>query len=1487
MARTASSLALLLGLVFATPAFADPVIQTFTVSVPNPMPVLAPGTAPYNLTIEYVFTQEDLLNAAIEIDLPPDLLLIDVGDTTPFAANCLPQANPDVDPTYDWRCTLTASRVNVGAGVSGTIVLRVKPAAFAFESGETLTVTASLSASNLPSPVDASFQTTLTTTAPALYDSPSTYNIGTVEAPFLDGANLAIGISSILNRSLYNTSTAFVGRNVEARTRFTGGTGHYYLGQRYQGGWVPQQSAWDPLTTIVMTLPRLLGPAYVGAVSSLTGQRATENGGSANYEPIIWSPCDDVARAASLTAETWTPVSKSDPTLQLTNAGQATAFTDTGVTNPYYHFDCDAGTEGAANAHNLVVGGSVSSDLVFALPMGAVPLYDLFVAVKLDPQVPYANYSAYSYYHSSGVTYPIDLYLCDFDSGTVDLDRFLTERDVHCELLGESSYYEETPRTGLSYLIAYSPEYAVEEPWGRTVNRYLGISAGGTIPCALAGAEIHYEGMLSARRAPGGPLLSTPWYQQTDLVNDQVQFYADGPYFQTDPGSGLNLSSVNRNQTFAINAYLYNNPYGKNPTGTIILPPGLRLVTSLWLDAAYYGDTETACESPRVTVSETTLPDGSTEIEMRLRATNGPNWFYVANCESTDCVPSGNGQPAFVVYVDPAYPWRDGDMAAVSMDWTSENSPYESYPTTQSIRVNVPDQQRLVIEPICDGQGTGDCTPTSSEGRTPGLRVTMQNRSGRDLTDLVAVVQIPRIGDGAGTEVDTQLASIQNPAGLTIECLASGTWSSICDANAEAVRALATSIAPLAEVAFTVLLDLDPAASTGAKAYGRGSLVSNELAEVPSASVSPIRVNRCPGSLIADVWFDANQNGLHDAGEPYLADWFFDFEDDLGGTSTFEVDFSGHLEALLANGLYAWTVQKGGTPTEGTFRVVGNPAPEFAICADQVTTLGVPVTCDCPSYGGCYVGTCDFLGHCTYNYDPSAGTPDNNCNGFDDDCDGSVDEDFVPYATTCTSGGCSGTGQMTCRFGQLQNSCTVPVPTQEVCDGKDNDCDGLVDAQDWKMQIEPCEEQRGVCQFAYKSLDLCYSYSYTVNGTTYTNGYWLACQTRDYLLNAYNYFGSYDPATGTYTPGRYVEPQYQGDTCDGYDNDCDGSVDENFASSAVDCGCGTTGSTTCDGGLVIPQCGPIEGSGEEICDGIDNDCDGLVDQADPDLLIPDCESTQGVCANRKKPSSLCTGLTGWSPCGPADYATAAYPDYRLDNDCDGQDNDCDGVPDDDFEERLVECSGGCSPVGTVACVDGQPVDTCQGGSAAPELCDGIDNDCDGLVDAADPDLFVPLCENQQGVCDGSRKPISLCTSTGWLPCQARDYAANAFPVYALNDQVCDGLDNDCDGQVDEEYVGALRLCPVDSCQPVARDRCTGTPPEITSGCEPTRPGCATDPSDCESCDPDNVLVVYGVAEDANGVARGSFRCTRTLAGLACDTDPDGSLHLSDNLWCGQ
>ena len=183
-------------------------------------------------------------------------------------------------------------------------------------------------------------------------------------------------------------------------------------------------------------------------------------------------------------------------------------------------------------------------------------------------------------------------------------------------------------------------------------------------------------------------------------------------------------------------------------------------------------------------------------------------------------------------------------------------------------------------------------------------------------------------------------------------------------------------------------------------------------------------------------------------------------------------------------------------------------------------------------------------------------------------------------------------------------------------------------------------------------------------------------------------------------------------SCDGEDNDCDGTIDD--ATIVPDDTCPQlgvcAGLATCDGSLGwnchLPVTYQVD---ETICDGLDNDCDGRVDEAES-LLLPDvtglgCPPTAGVCAT---PRAFCAKTTNAPTCTYGPYYEAGGETL-----CDGLDNDCNGQVD-DLPKHV--CGVGACKNEVPACVSGVP-QACrplQPPSASDIPGDGIDNDCDEI-----------------------------------------------------------------------------------------------------------------------------------------------------------------------------
>jgi hypothetical protein len=415
---------------------------------------------------------------------------------------------------------------------------------------------------------------------------------------------------------------------------------------------------------------------------------------------------------------------------------------------------------------------------------------------------------------------------------------------------------------------------------------------------------------------------------------------------------------------------------------------------------------------------------------------------------------------------------------------------------------------------------------------------------------------------------------------------------------------------------------------------------------------------------------------------------------------------------------------------------------------------------------------------------------------------------------------------------------TVRPGAVELCDGVDNNCDGQVD--------------EGVSVTYYADAD---GDGYG-DPATETD----ACERPEgFVPNG----SDCDDTSAVAFPGGV-------ETCDGFDNDCDGSIDEDLLTTYYadldgdTFGDPATGEELCEApvGYVGDGTDCNDSSGisfpgaAEVCDELDNDCDGTVDEDATTTYFADTDAdTHGDPAAPIEACVMPEGYAGTATdCDDAD--PAQYP--GASEYCNSEDDDCDGTIDEDALDALTfyadtdldtfgdpaAIARACAqPDGYVGvgtdCDDTNPAQY----PAAPEYCNTEDDDCDGAIDeedAVDPRTWYADTDS-----DTYGDPAATATACNPAPGYVGDNTDCDDGRAATNpgaDEFCNTIDDDCDGTVDEDdAVDALALALDDDGDGFGAlgstaPRCEGVDNEL----------------DCNDADLSEPLVVDGTYGSASG-----------------------------------
>ncbi len=449
----------------------------------------------------------------------------------------------------------------------------------------------------------------------------------------------------------------------------------------------------------------------------------------------------------------------------------------------------------------------------------------------------------------------------------------------------------------------------------------------------------------------------------------------------------------------------------------------------------------------------------------------------------------------------------------------------------------------------------------------------------------------------------------------------------------------------------------------------------------------------------------------------------------------------------------------GGAPVDG------GPVLDGGVLAD---TAGADVA-PAPDTGGC--------------------TPTNGgvetCDGLDNDCDGQIDGPNADGARTFYRDG-DGDGHGTAA--DSVTACSAPtgyVTAADDCNDADPQihpgapeiCDGAIDDNCNQQVDENCPCTNGHTRSCGSDVGAC------AKGTqTCTNGQW------------------------TSTCVGEIGPQAE--QCDDTDDDCDGQVDEDFTNKGAPCtvgqgACQRTGQYVCaaDGSGTVCSVSAGTPAAQETCgDGIDNDCNGQVDDG---CSCHYNNRNQGVCANAVRDAN--------GNC----QAPSTYEQFETS--CDGLDNDCNGLVDEGLQQLMypdADGDGYGSNFGVQLKCPGTPGYTdqnndCDDGDPwthpnAPEICDGKDNNCNGRQSDDGGRYASAWCASyfpgSNSYCGGPRSGTGhICcedANDGNLDCDFETLCGNG--IDEDGDQLTDCADDDCAGM----SCGDGKTCQSGSCQPI-------------------------------------------------------------------------------------
>ncbi|MBP7167831.1 MAG: HYR domain-containing protein, partial [Bacteroidia bacterium] len=517
------------------------------------------------------------------------------------------------------------------------------------------------------------------------------------------------------------------------------------------------------------------------------------------------------------------------------------------------------------------------------------------------------------------------------------------------------------------------------------------------------------------------------------------------------------------------------------------------------------------------------------------------------------------------------------------------------------------------------------------------------------------------------------------------------------------------------------------------------------------------------------------------------------------------------------------------------------------------------------------------------------------CNAIDDDCNGLTDDGLVflnYYVDGDNDGFGAGAATSSCApiAGSVlvdgdcdDNNAAVNPAATEVCNSIDDDCDGLT--------------EEGLTFL-----------NYYVDGDNDGFGAGAATSSCAPIAGSVLVDGDCDDNNAAVNPAAT-------EVCNGIDDDCDGLTEEGltFLNYYVDGDNDGFGA-----GAATSSCAPIAGSvlvdgdcddnnatvnpaATEVCNGIDDDCDGLTEEGLTFLNYYVDGDNDGFGAGAA--TSSCAPIAGSVLVdGDCDDNNAAVNPAAAEV-CNNIDDDCSGLTDDGlvFLNYYVDgdndgfgagaATSSCAPIAGSVLVDGDCDDNNAAvNPAATEVCNGIDDDCDGLTEEGLTFLNYYVDADNDGF--GAGAATSSCAPIAGSVLVDGDCDDNNAAVNPAATEVCNSIDDDCDGSTDE---GVLLTFYADTDADtygnaaVSTQACSAPVGYVADNTDCDDNNAAANPAateicnsiddDCDGSTDEGVLLTFYADADADtygNAAVTTLACSAPVGFVADNTDCDDS-----------